>query len=152
MVHLRPGNAVTVRLDAYPEARISGRIRRIFPSADAASRLVPVEVALGRAPAGVEAKPGFLARAEFALQGRRDALAVPASAVGVSNGGAYVYVVEADTLVRRPVETGVTAAGWVEVTRGLEAGERVVSSGQVNLRPGTLVEVKGGGPAGGETR
>lgn len=142
VVHLEPGNRVTLRLDAYPEARLSGRIRRIFPSADAASRLVPVEVVLGSRPRGVEARPGFLARVDFALDRRDGVLAVPASAIGVSDGGAYVYVVDADTLVRRPVETGLTAAGWIEVRQGLEGGELVVSSGHVNLRPGAAVRVR----------
>jgi RND family efflux transporter MFP subunit len=141
VVHLKPGNAVTLQLDAYPEAQISGRIRRIFPSADAASRLVPVEVALGRTPAGVDARPGFLARVEFALDRKESALAVPAAAVGVSDNRPFVYVVDADTLVRRPVETGVTAAGWIEVKGGLDVGELVVSSGHVNLRSGALVRV-----------
>ncbi len=141
VVQLRPGNSVTVRLDAYPQARIAGRIRRIFPSADAASRLVPVEVALGQRPAGVQARPGFLARVEFALNRRDDVLAVPASAIGVTEGGTFVYTVDADTLIRRPVETGLTTAGWIEITQGLDLGERVVTSGHVNLRPGMTVRV-----------
>jgi RND family efflux transporter MFP subunit len=141
VVQMRPGAPVTVRLDAYPEAHISGQIRRIFPSADAASRLVPVEVALGRRPAGVEVRPGFLARVEFALNRREGVLAVPTSAIGVANGGNYVFVVDADTLIRRPVETGMTAAGWIEVSDGLEPGEQVVTSGHVNLRSGTQVRV-----------
>ena len=73
---------------------------------------------------------------EFALDSRRGVLAVPAAAIGVSDGGSFVYVVAADTLSRRPVETGLTTAGWIEITRGLAAGERVVSSGHVNLRSG----------------
>lgn len=141
VVHLEPGARAQMRLDAYPEARIEGRIRRVFPSADPSSRLVPVEVALGRTPPDVEARPGFLARVEFDLDHREGVLAVPASAVGVSGEGTYVYVVDADTLIRRPVETGLTAAGWIEVTRGIDSGERVVSSGHVNLRPGATVRV-----------
>jgi len=141
VVHLAAGSEATVQLDAYPGARIEGRIRRVFPSADPASRLVPVEIGLGRMPPGVHARPGFLARIEFALDRRRGVLGVPASAVQISEGAPFVYVVSGDTLIRRPVETGLTAAGWIEVTRGLEAGERVVSSGQMNLRPGTLVRI-----------
>jgi membrane fusion protein (multidrug efflux system) len=141
VVHLEPGRPVTLRLDAYPEARLAGRIRRIFPSADPSSRLVPVEVELTGVPGGVAVRPGFLARVEFALDSRHDVLAVPAPAVGVSDSGSFVYVVRADTLVRRPVSTGLTAEGWIEITRGLEAGERVVSSGHVNLRQGTAVKV-----------
>lgn len=141
VVQLKPGNAATVRLDAYPEARISGRIRRVFPSADAASRLVPVEVALGRTARNVEVRPGFLARVEFALDSREDVLAVPAAAIGVADAGTFVFTVDADTLIRRPVQTGLTAAGWIEVTRGLDPGELVVTSGHVNLRPGMTVQV-----------
>lgn len=152
VVHLEPGNAVTVQLDAYPDARISGRIRRVFPSADAASRLVPVEVALGPTPPDVRARPGFLARVEFAVDRREGVLAIPTSAVGVSDSGTYVYIVQADTLVRQPVETGLTAAGWIEIRRGLEGGEQVVSSGHVNLRPGTQVNVTEGTAAAGGTR
>jgi RND family efflux transporter MFP subunit len=141
VVNLSPGRTVAMQLDAYPGVRLSGRIRRIFPSADAQSRLVPVEVVLGSTPRGVEAKPGFLARVEFALEHREGVLAVPTAAVGVSEGAPYVYVVSADTLVRRPVETGLTASGWIEVRRGLSAGERVVSSGHANLRPGAAVRI-----------
>jgi membrane fusion protein (multidrug efflux system) len=144
VVSLAPGRPVAVRLDAYPGVPLSGRIRRVFPSADAASRLVPVEIVLGRTPSGVAARPGFLARVEFALERREGVLAVPAAAVGVSEGSSFVYVVSADTLIRRPVETGLTAMGWIEVKRGLAAGERVVSSGHANLRPGTAVRVSDG--------
>ena len=141
VVHVTRGADVHVRLDAYPDARLEGHVRRVFPSADPASRLVPVEVALGRRPAGVEARPGFLARVEFALDRRTQALAVPASAVGVTNAGTFVYVVEEDTLAQKPVTLGVTVEGWVEVTDGVHEGERVVISGHTNLRPGARVRV-----------
>jgi membrane fusion protein (multidrug efflux system) len=141
VVSVRAGRPVTVAIDAYPDARIDGRIRRIFPSADAASRLVPVEVVLERIPPGIAVKPGFLARVEFTLERRAAVLSVPAAAVAVSDGAPYVYVVQADTLVRRRVETGMTASGWIEVRQGLAAGERVVSSGHTNLHPGAPVRV-----------
>ena len=141
VVHLERGATVAVRLDAYPDARLEGRVRRIFPSADPASRLVPVEVALARRPAGVDVRPGFLARVEFALDRKNKALAVPASAVGVTNAGPFVYVVEADTLAQKGVTLGVSVEGWVEVTEGVHEGERVVVSGHTNLRPGARVRV-----------
>lgn len=141
VVHLTPGARVEVRLDAYPDARIEGRVRRVFPSADPASRLVPVEVVLGRRQTGVDVRPGFLARIQFALDRRDSTLAVPASAVGVTTSGSFVYVVEADTLAQKSVSLGVTAEGWVEVTGGLREGERVVVSGHTNLRPGATVRV-----------
>jgi RND family efflux transporter MFP subunit len=151
VVQLAPGLAVTLQLDAYPGREIGGHIRRIFPAADASSRLIPVEVELDPRPAGVRARPGFLARVSFALDRRDDVLAVPAAALGSSDAGSFVYVVQADTLVRRSVETGLTASGWIEVTRGLATGEEVVSSGHVNLSPGVTVRVTAAEGRGGGT-
>lgn len=152
VVHLEPGLPATLQLDAYPGVPISGSIRRIFPSADAASRLVPVETVLGPLPSGVVARPGYLARVEFALDSRSGVLAVPAAAIGVTESGPFVYVVAADTLSRRSVQTGLTTAGWIEVTRGLETGDLVVSSGHVNLRSGARVRLGDGGATAAESR
>lgn len=139
VVHIEPGTRAALTLDAHPGVRIDGRVRRVFPSADPDSRLVPVEIELGKLPAGVVARPGYLARAEIALERRDGALTVPASAVGVSDAGSFVYVIEADTLERRPVETGLTSEGRVQIVRGLREGESVVRSGHANLRPGLAV-------------
>lgn len=144
VVHLRAGAAVELTLDAYPDARVSGTISRVFPSADAESRLVPVEVVLGEPPDGIQVRPGYLARVTFALDLRAGALAVPAPAVGVGDEGAFVFVVEADSVLRRSVVLGLTDAGWVQVTQGLREGEVVVTSGHTNLRPGTHVRVSPG--------
>lgn len=145
VVHLAGHEDVTVALDAYPNAPgIPGRVRRVFPSADAMSRLVPVEIALGRPPAGVLVRPGYLARVRLDLEDVADALAVPEPAVGAGAEGAFVFVVSGDTLVRRPVTTGFTADGWVQIATGLESGDRVVVSGFTNLRHGIRVRVAGG--------
>ncbi len=144
VVHLTPGTDVTVLLDAYPNLRLTGAVRRIFPSADPQSRLVPVEVALEDRPGGVDVRPGFLARVTFPLDQRVGALVVPQGAIGVTDGAPFVFLVEADTLVMRRVGLGLSVEGWVEVTQGLINGERVVMSGHTNLRPGMLVRAVDG--------
>jgi len=142
VVHVARGAEVAVRLDAYPTVSVAGHVRRVFPSADPQSRLVPVEIALGPRPAGVTVRPGFLARVEFALERRADVLVIPAGAVGVASAGTFVYVVEADTLAVRPIVVGVTAEGWVEALEGLREGDQVVVSGHSNLRSGARVVVR----------
>ncbi|MGD9548525.1 MAG: efflux RND transporter periplasmic adaptor subunit [Candidatus Krumholzibacteriia bacterium] len=151
VVRLEPGQGADVLMDAYPGRRFTGHIRRVFPSADAASRLVPVEVVLDALPDGVQAKPGFLARVEFALESRKDVLAVPAAAIGVSEGSPFVYVAAGDTLSRRTVQTGLTTEGWIEIIRGIVPGEEVVTSGHVNLRAGARVRISGEAGAAGST-
>jgi RND family efflux transporter MFP subunit len=141
VVHLVGGERVDVVLDAYPRTPVPGQVRRIFPSADAQSRLVPVEVALGTPPPGVQVRPGFLARVRLDLEALTGTLAIPAPAVGAGPEGAFAFVVAGDTLARRALTTGMTADGWVEVVRGLAEAERVVTSGLGNLRPGIRVRV-----------
>lgn len=145
------GAPVALQLDAHPGARVGGRIRRVFPSADPASRLVPVEVVFTAIPRGITVRPGYLARAAFAIERRDAVLAVPAAAVAAQDSAHWVYLVAADTLVRRRIEPGLTSGGWVEVREGLAGGEAVVRSGHLGLRPGLRVVLEGA-PRGARAR
>jgi membrane fusion protein (multidrug efflux system) len=143
VVAIRPGDAADVALDAFPGQTLRARIRRIFPSADPVSRLVPVEVALSGAEAAV-ARPGFLARVTFALGAKENVRLVPASAIVTDATGAEaVYVIAENKAERRIVRTGVISEGRVEITDGLETGEVVVVTGTNNLRNGAEVRVVG---------
>lgn len=144
---LKEGDDVEVRLDAAPEQPASGSIRRIFPSADPETRLVPVEVALTR---GSVARPGFLARVTLRL-GERDSVAiVPAGAILTESGGESAFVVVNGKAIRREVETGLVSQGRTEVVSGLRPGETVVVEGNHALRDSAAVRVvESAGPAGG---
>jgi RND family efflux transporter MFP subunit len=141
VVQVRPGDAVRMALDALPDRAMEGTVRRVFPSADPRTRLVPVEVALERGAEAL-ARPGFLARATFALGTREDVLLVPAGALVSAGATTAVFVVSAGgAAVRRPVSTGLTTQGMVEVLEGLEEGERIVVQGAARLRDGAPVRV-----------
>lgn len=135
---LREGQAVTLALDAVPGRTFGGRIRRIFPTADTASRLVPVEIALGPEAERI-ARPGFLARVQLALEARDSVLVIPAAAVLDDATGSSVFVVEEGRAVRRPVRAGLTMNGRVEITSGLARGETVVVAGATRIRDGAPV-------------
>lgn len=139
VVALDVGDRVHVMLDAFPGQPVPARIRRIFPAADRATRLVPVEVALEPEGARI-ARPGFLARVTFELGLHDDVLLVPASAL-LSTDTEAVFVVENGTARRREVTTGVTSEGRIEIRSGLGAGERVVTAGANLLRDGAEVRV-----------
>lgn len=147
---LRTGQDARVMLDAYPGQRFEGRIRRIFPSADPTTRLLPVEVAL-TGEAASAARPGFLARVAFALGTRENVLLVPASAVVGQAGAQQVFVVVNGKAERRTVETGLSSEGRVEIVSGLREGEAVVTTGSNNVRNNADVRVvsgPGGAPPG----
>lgn len=151
VVHLAPEDPVEVTLDALPGRSVEGTIRRIFPTGDPETRLVPVEVALAGEAAG-QARPGFLARVTFALESREGVVQVPASAILTRGGGEAVFVVEDGRAHRRSVTSGLVFRGQVEIASGLEAGAEVVTAGHAELRDGTAVRVTAGtGPIEGDT-
>jgi len=143
VVHLQTGQSVPVMLDAMPDRRFEGQIRRIFPTAESSSRLVTVEVALPEDAAQQGVRPGFLARVRMAIDQRPDVLAVPASAVGEADDKRYVYVVSDDRLHHREVETGVTRGNWTEITNGLAEGDIVLATNPIDMRDGQAVRIVG---------
>lgn len=138
VVEIEPGDEVQIVLDALPGEGLSGIVRRIFPAADPATRLVPVEVALD-AEDGRRTRPGFLARVSFALDPRDDALLVSAAALVSRGGSEAVYLVADSSVVLRTVTTGLAAGGEVEVLGGLERGDRVVTAGSNLLQDGAMI-------------
>ena len=71
------------------------------------------------------------------------AIVVPSQAIQPGQKGPYVFVVKADqTVENRQVQPGARLGAETIITSGLQAGERVVTDGQLRLRPGTKVDVK----------
>jgi len=138
VVEIRPGDPVDVRLDAFGSEVFSARVRRVFPSADPTTRLIPVEVALDRSDAR-RTRPGFLARVSFQLAPKEGAVLIPAAAIVSRGGGEGVYLVADSTVVLRSITPGLSASGRVEVLDGLVAGDRVVTAGANLLRDGGLI-------------
>ncbi len=143
VVHLAEGQLVPVVLDAMPGHAFPGEIRRIFPTADTASRLVTVEVALPADATDRGVRPGYLARVRITIDARGDVLAVPAAAIGEEGEDRFVFVVENDRLRFRAVVPGVTRGQWTEIVEGLVPGDVVLATNPIDMRDGLGVRVVG---------
>jgi|TARA_R110000796_G_scaffold244497_4_gene367659 membrane fusion protein, multidrug efflux system len=133
VVHLQQGQLLPVTLDALPDLRFEGVVRRIFPAALGTSRLITVEVSLPSSAWEQGVRPGFLARVDAAIDPRPDTLVVPSAAVGSQEGGNYVFVIEDDALVRRTVTTGISRSRWTEIIEGVEEGELILASNPIDM-------------------
>lgn len=92
--------------------------------------------------------PGQYVNVAVTLAVRAGAVTVPAPAVQLGQMGPFVYIAKADqTVETRPVTTGITSDGAVVIEKGVAAGERVVTSGHLRLRPGGKYEIRKGGGA-----
>ncbi len=94
--------------------------------------------------------PGQFVRVTLRLTTQKDAVVVPNEAIQTGQNGQYVYVVKPDRSVEsRNVVTGARVNQDMVVNEGLEAGETVVTEGQLRLAPGSKVVVRDG-RGGGE--
>ncbi len=89
--------------------------------------------------------PGLTVATRLQIETLKDAVVVPDLAVQRGPNGLYVYVVGDDNKVEmRKAEIDVIQSGKAVVKSGIEAGERVVTSGSYRLQPGTPVEIRHG--------
>lgn len=138
--YLRVGDRVSVRVDAYAGSEFAGSIRRIFPAADPATRLVPVEVEMINRDDRIF--PGLFARVQFKTERRENALVIPVDAVLTSpQGERYVFIVNDDTAHYRLVTTGMRTDRFVEIIDGLSENEKVVVRGASALRDRSPVQI-----------
>ncbi|MDP1889960.1 MAG: efflux RND transporter periplasmic adaptor subunit [Gemmatimonadaceae bacterium] len=137
---LRAGDRVQLTVDALAGEGVNATIRRIFPSADSATRLVPVEIALTGSILD-RLRPGYTVRAVFLLDRRTDALLVPSRAISGPVGARAAFVVAAGLVERRTVRVGPDLDGRTEVLEGLAEGDSVIVSGSAMLREGAKARV-----------
>ena len=86
--------------------------------------------------------PGQFVNVSILVRTDQDALVVPPAAVQVGQNGTYVFVIKDDgTAETRPVTVDRTVAGKAVVSKGLRAGEKVVTDGQLRLADGARVQI-----------
>jgi len=136
--YLDVGDAAEVRIDALGEKLHPGKIVRIHPAIDPATRTGRVEVVLNPVPTG--ARAGQFCRVELKT-GSTQRLVVPLAALQRDVAGEFVYVLGDDGAVRRTgVASGLRLADRVEIRGGLGRGDRVVVKGFLGLTAGQRVK------------
>ncbi len=131
------GQAVHAEFEAYPGRKFTGKVSRVSPAVDPATRALPIEVSLEGAEGVL--KSGMFGHLSVVLSRRSGALSVPVSALSDADVPS-VFVVEDGKAFRRAVETGLTTEDYVEIRSGLKEGEQVVTFGLFALKDGSPVE------------
>jgi RND family efflux transporter MFP subunit len=147
---VRVGQPVEFTLDALPTERHRGRVARIDPTADPATRQVGVYVQLSNQ--GWRLVGGQFARGRIMTGASTTAVLVPETAVReTASGEREAFVVTNGRAVRRIVTLGPRddAAGLVAVLTGVQAGERVIIAPTTDITDGTPVTVSGDRPQTG---
>jgi membrane fusion protein (multidrug efflux system) len=139
--NLRTGQSVQARTVAYPGRKFTGRVLSVDSRVDAATRAVTVRAVVPNQDAAL--KPGMFLTVELA-QEHRPGLVVPEEALVPEQARQFVYVIDGAVVRKREVMLGRREPGFVEITNGLVAGNRVVVEGTLKLRDGDSVREVGG--------
>jgi multidrug efflux system membrane fusion protein len=141
IVQVQLNDHAEVRVDAHPQAVLSGRVIERGSAADPASGLFPIEIALDATSLSMAS--GLVARITLspasASEGER--VYVPVAAIVEGDGKrASVFVLDGDRARRREVEVAFIDGTGVALTSGLQAGESVVTDGALYIEDGERVQ------------
>lgn len=137
---LSVGQKAQIRVDTYPDRTWTGTIDFVAWKADEATRTFHVRVVVDNKDGKI--RPGMIARASFVRRNLPDALTAPLFSVQ-DKGGERILFVEKDGVAHaRTVELGVIEGDRVQVTKGLQAGDRLIVVGHTEVEDGTKVNVR----------
>jgi len=125
IAHVRPGNAVTFTVDAYPARDFPGRVESIAPKATIVSGVVNYEVTIRITESAELLKPDMTANLSIQIA-ETDALWLPATALERDAEGAFVYVAGKNATERRRIVTGSKENTMIEIKKGLLASDNVL--------------------------
>lgn len=126
---VRPGNAVEARTPALQGTVFKGKVSAILPDVNPATRTLKARIELAN-PSG-QLVPGMFATINFSSAARKDILLVPTEAVIQTGTRSVVMVAQGDgKFTPVDVEIGTETNGQSEIRKGLDAGQKVVVSGQ----------------------
>jgi len=134
------GQNVEINVNAIPEEKFSGKISFIAPKSDASLNF-PVEIEV---PNNGKLKAGMYGTALFKTNNgasTQNILTVPAEAFvnGVSSG--QLFIVNNGTAKLIKVTTGKIYGDKVQILNGINNGDQVITSGQINLDNGSKINI-----------
>ena len=162
MKRVPAGTLANVEVDAFPGEKFAGRVSRVAPVFDPATRTAEMEIEIPNTM--YRLKPGMYARVQLTVGSKADALTVPRNALVELDGRSGVFTVTtggggrsqaqgtaggpqqgppAMTAKFLPVQTGIRDGEHIEITSGVEAGARVITTGAGALKDGDRIVAAG---------
>lgn len=136
---VKVGQPARVKFDALPGQLFEATVQRLAPSFDPLTRTLDAELQLPNVDRTL--RPGMYGEAELELAKHPNAIVVPAEAIQLSGGKAFVFVLDGEVVRRREVKAGEELEEALEIVSGLEPGTVIVLKGIDGLSEGAKVRV-----------
>ena len=146
MRQVQPGQTLTVTLDALPGKSFEGKVLAVNPLVDTAGRAVVIRAIVRNADTSL--RPGMFTRVNLITKDAKDALVIPEQAIVPQGDEQFVFKIVDGKVARVKIDIGQRRDGKVEVLKGLDFNDLVVTAGQLKLRDGMSVTISpSAGPA-----
>jgi len=141
---VKVGQPCEIQLDALPDTRFRGEIHMIVPTADRTKATVMVKVRFldkdSRILPEMSAKVAFLSK-QAAAEDEKPHTAVNSVALIDRKGEKFVFLIQEDRVVEKPVKTREKFGDMVEIAEGLKTGDRVVLRPLSKLKNGSRIKI-----------
>lgn len=140
---LESGLSVKANSIVYRGRDFAGKVQNVGSRIDEVTRSVQVRAEIDNSDRLL--RPGMLLTVGLTLN-ERDTVVVPEAALIPSQGRQYVFVVDEESTARRvEVEIGRRIPGLAEIVSGIVPGQRVITQGIAQVRPGQPVRIMNSG-------
>jgi membrane fusion protein (multidrug efflux system) len=145
---IHPGSTVRITSDATGEDGFTGTVNAVNSKVDESTRTFQAQATLSNT--GLRLRPGMFVNVEVQLPDQQSVLPLPASAISYAPYGNSIFIVEEmkdkagkpyKGVRQQFVTTGTTRGDLVAISKGVNAGEEVVTSGVFKLQNGGHVSV-----------
>lgn len=147
---LRLGNRAQVVVDAFGDTLYEGKVSRISPVMDAATRTALVEVEIPNRDGNLRAE--MFARVTLDLATLRPAVLIPRESLIYRGQQAGVYLLSGRRPMFREIEPGINQGNEVEVLANLAPGTQIISRGAAMVNEGVSVQIAGEEPRRDESQ
>jgi len=140
---IRRGSPVTVSVKALNSEPVQAQIAFAGSVVDPRSRTFSIEIELNNTSGDM--KPAMIVDVFVTSRVLTEQVVIPQTSILRDENGSSVYLAvdsaEGTITERRPIELGPSYQGRTVITSGLEAGERVITTGQTLVAEGDLIEI-----------
>lgn len=152
--HIAQSQAVTLKVGAAAQIHIAGvddpvpaKVSLVSPALDPGSTTIEVWVETAKPPDAL--KPGMTVQISITAATAKNAVLVPKNSVFESpDTGAYVLLAGKDSLAHQtPVQVGLRGVGETQITRGVNSGDSVITTGAYSLPDKTKIKIEAPAPA-----
>lgn len=131
VVHLKKGMTVEVSTDVLKGKTFAGKIKLINPRIDIQSGTVKVTLEVFDSTKTL--KPGMFVETKIVIRSTEDTLVIPKKSILYQQNQIFVFVLKQDKVFKREIATGISEGDYIEVKKGLEPDEMIVTVGVETL-------------------